>query len=137
MKHLYNIGLFEIRPSKSPNFKCFLISNGQISDPHCSPEFWASGLQTNAVPGFLFDVVVRRFSSGYEAIVTVPNFWPHIRRRAQTGVVHTPITVFADYKVLLQKHTILIYFITVKSGNTEHSNYSGGLEYRTLGYLKF
>ena len=27
---------FEIRPSKSLDFKCFEISNGQISDPHCT-----------------------------------------------------------------------------------------------------
>ena len=31
---------FEIQPSKSPDFKCFLISNGQISDPHCIRYLW-------------------------------------------------------------------------------------------------
>ena len=27
---------FAIQPSKSPDFKCFRISNGWISDPHCN-----------------------------------------------------------------------------------------------------
>ena len=27
---------FEIQPSKSQDFLCFWISNGRISDPHCT-----------------------------------------------------------------------------------------------------
>ena len=37
VKNHLKTGPFEIRPSKSPDFKCFRISNGRISDPHCSP----------------------------------------------------------------------------------------------------
>ena len=29
-------GPFEIQPSKNPDFECFWILNGRISDPHCT-----------------------------------------------------------------------------------------------------
>ena len=35
-------GPFELQPSKSPDFECFRILNGQISDPHCTSKLMRS-----------------------------------------------------------------------------------------------
>ena len=49
VKNHLKTGPFEIRPSKSPDFKCFRILNGQVSDPHyirislCTFDYLANG----------------------------------------------------------------------------------------------
>ena len=56
-------GPFEIQPSKGPDFECFRILNGQISDPHCvllvqSFKYWTSYTRFNMKLVFLMSSIL-------------------------------------------------------------------------------